>query len=116
MQKQEIGTIQGSKLGPRFFDDMNSIFFNDESVMYADDTTVAYVGSDLSELENRVNEILEQLIDWCRFNKLALNPSKCEYMLLTNKHVVHQPNIHLNGELLKKPIASIIWEYILMTK
>ena len=36
---------------------MNSIFFNDESVMYADDTTVAYVGSDLSELENRVNEI-----------------------------------------------------------
>ena len=45
---------------------------------------------------------MEKLIDWCRFNKLALNPSKCEYMLLTNKHVVHQPNIHLNGELLKR--------------
>ena len=23
-------------------------------------------------------------------------------MLLTNKHVVHQPNIHLNGEVLKR--------------
>ena len=30
-------------------------------------------GSDLSELENRINEILEQLIDWCRFNKLSVN-------------------------------------------
>ena len=38
---------------------------------------------------------MEKLIDWCRFNKLALNSSKCEYMLLTNKHVVHQPNTHL---------------------
>ena len=38
---------------------MNSNFFNDQGVMYADDITVAYVGSDLSELENRVNEILE---------------------------------------------------------
>ena len=56
----------------------------------------------MSELENRVNEILKQLIDWCRFNKLVLNLIKCEYMLLTNKHVVHQPNIHLNGELLKR--------------
>ena len=52
VQKQDIGTIQGSKLGPCFLDiysnDMNCIFFNDESVMCANDTTVAYVGSDLS--------------------------------------------------------------------
>ena len=49
MQKQEIRTTQGFKLGPRFFDiysnDMSSIIFNDESILYADDTTVAYVGN-----------------------------------------------------------------------
>ena len=95
LQKQEIGTIQGSKLGPRFFDIVMRIFLKDESEMYADDATVAYVGSDL-------NELFEKLIDWCRFNKLALNPIKCEHMLLSNKHVVHQPNIHLNGDLMKK--------------
>ena len=27
------------------------------------------------------------LRDWCRFNKMFLNPSKYEFMLITNKHV-----------------------------
>ena len=94
-----IGTIQGYKLGPKFFDiytnDMNSLFENDENVMYADDTTVVYVGEFLSVLESNVNSFLVQFLDWCRFNKMALNPNKCEYMLLTNKCVAHEPNILL---------------------
>ena len=32
---------------------------------------------------------------------MALNPNKCEYMLLTNKCVAHEPSILLGGE----PIA-----------
>ena len=43
--------------------------------MYEDETTVAYISSVLSELENRVNGIFEKLIDWYRFNKLALRDS-----------------------------------------
>ena len=85
---QNIGTIQDSKLGPKFFDiytnDMNSLFENDENVMYDDDTTVVYVGEDLSMLKSHVNSFLEKFLDWCRFNKMALNPNKCEYMLIAN--------------------------------
>ena len=98
-----IGTvIQGSKLGLKFFDiftnDMNSLFKNDENVMYADDTPVVYVGEELSVLESHVNRVLVKFLDWCRFNKMALNPNKCEYMLLTNKCVAHEPSILLGGE------------------
>ena len=77
---------------------MNSLFENDESVMYADDTTEVYVGEDLSVLDSHVNSVLAKFLDWCRFNKMALNPNKCEYMLLTNKCVAHEPSILLGGE------------------
>ena len=99
---ENIGTNQCSKLDPKFFDiytnDMNSLFENDESVMYADDTTEVYVGEDLSVLDSHVNSVLAKFLDWCRFNKMALNPNKCEYMLLTNKCVAHEPSILLGGE------------------
>ena len=36
-------------------------------------------------------------LDWCRFNKMVLNPHKCEYMLLTNKCVAYEPSILLGG-------------------
>ena len=47
--------------------------------MYADDTTVVYVGEDLSMLESHVNSVFVKFLDWCRYNKMALNPNKWEY-------------------------------------
>ena len=106
IRQQDIGTIQGSKLGPRFFDiyssDMNTIFLNDESVMYADDTALVYVGKELTDLQNHVNDMLLKVVDWCRFNKMALNPSKCEFMLFTNKHVLNEPVIRLGNDVLQR--------------
>ena len=60
----QVATIQGSTLGPKYFDiytdDLNSLFENDENVMYADDTTV--VGEDLSVLESHVNSGLSEVL------------------------------------------------------
>ena len=76
IRQQEIGTIQGSKLAPRFFDiysnDMHSVLAGNEFVMYADDTAVVYVGDDLEELVNNVNFMLEKLVDWFCFNKIDI--------------------------------------------
>ena len=97
--------IQGSKLAPTFFDiysnDMHLVLAGNEFVMYADITAVVYVGDDLAELVNNVNFMLEKLVNWCRFNKMALNPTKCEFMLLTNKHILNKPIIKLSGQFLK---------------
>ena len=73
IRQQGIGTIQGSKLAPRFFDiysnDMHSVLAGNEFIMYADDTAVVYVGDDFAELVNNVNFMLEKLVDWCRLKK-----------------------------------------------
>ena len=78
-----------------YSNDMNAIFMNNENVLYADDTAnIACVGDDLIAPERSVNSIIARLLDWCRFNKLFLNPSKYGFMLITNKYDVHiEPNI-----------------------
>ena len=51
---QELGTIQGSKNGPRFFDiysnDMNFLLNDNQNILYADDTTIVYVHENLNVL------------------------------------------------------------------
>ena len=50
---------------------MNNLFIADEGVMYADDTTIViYVY--IKSLDLKVNNMLMSLLDWCRYNKMAL--------------------------------------------
>ena len=104
--KQDIGTLQGSKNGPRFFDiysnDINFLLNDDQNVLYADDTAIVYVHKDLNILINIVNEKLSLLLDWCNFNKMILNPSKCQYILFTNRHVTIEPVIMLGQEIVER--------------
>ena len=103
---QDIGTIQGSRNGPRFFDiysnDINILLGDDQNVLYADDTTIAYVHKDLDVLTNYVNGKLSQLLDWCRFNKMVINPAKSQYILLTNKRVPVNPTIKIGEDIIER--------------
>ena len=103
---QKLGVIQGSKCGPLFYDiytsDIRNICMTDELLMYADDTCLMYVGDDLTLLTEHVNHRLEVIADWCRFNKLSLNPDKCSYMLMTNKNILSDPVITLGGCLVSR--------------
>ena len=103
---QKLGVIQGSKCGPLYYDIYTSEIANlcqpDEFVMFADDTCLIYTGDDIDVLTNRVNDRLSMVFDWCCYNKLSLNPSKCSYMLLTNRNVEIDPIIELDGEQLSR--------------
>ena len=66
--------------------------------MFANDTCLVYVDSDLNTLVSRVNERLSRVYDWCVHNKLSLNLSKCNYMLVTPKKITEDPVIVLGGE------------------
>ena len=81
MVNQDIGVIQGSKCGPMFYDiyssDISQLCDSDEYLMFADDTCIIYVNENLSELIQHVNNRLAEISDWCKFNKLCLNASKC---------------------------------------
>ena len=78
-----LGVIQGSKTGPLLYDiysnDINHLCGDRENILFADDTCLTYVGDDLSSLAEHVNERLALIADWCRSNKLSINPTKSEY-------------------------------------
>ena len=67
--------------------------------MFADDTCLVYMGNDLAELVLEVNRDLKNVHDWCKFNKLSLNPLKSEFMLVTHKRVDTMPEIFIGDDL-----------------
>ena len=85
----KCGVLQGTILGPLFF----SIYINDLpsclslSVprMYADDTHITYTGSDLHLLQASLSHDLDKLSKWLVSNRLTLNATKTEFMLIGSR-------------------------------
>ena len=100
--EQRLGIVQGSRLGPLMYDiysnDFNKLCFNDENLLYADDTCIFYVGENLQQLCDHVNNRLRVIHDWCNANKLAVNPKKSEFMILTNKKIDIIPILKIGNE------------------
>ena len=104
--EQNLGVIQGSKNGPLFFDiysnDLNSMCTENECLLFADDTCLTYVGNNLDALVQTVNERLSSILDWCRYNKLSINPGKSEYMIITNLPITTEPYVHLGPDRISR--------------
>ena len=53
--------------------------------MYADDTHIACAGSDLHLIQSSLSHDLEKLSKWLVSNRLTLNATKTEFMLIGSR-------------------------------
>ena len=115
MKSQDLGVIQGSKIGPVFFyiysSDFSSMCSRDESIPYADDTVLLYAGTSLEDFTDHVNNKLLSILEWCNCNKLSLNPLKPEFMVVSNKRLICRFELFIRSDMIKKSTALSTSEY-----
>ena len=51
-------------------------------ILFADDTTILYSHKDISSKTNTINDELKEVSNWFKANKLSVNASKTNYMIL----------------------------------
>ena len=81
----ECGTAQGSILGPLFYilyvnDIFSYVEYNKGVTMYADDTLLMAQGETQEASIQACQESLNQIVSWCKLNRLTMNTDKTKSM------------------------------------
>ena len=86
----ECGFPQGSNLGPLLFllyvNDLPNCLDQAEPSMFADDTNISTSAGSVEKLETQLNIELDKIYRWLVANRLTLNVSKTEYMIIGCRH------------------------------
>ena len=78
-----------------------------EFILFADGTTIIYSHPNIKNQINRINEGLKEVSNWFKANKLSVNASKTNYMILGTPRMVSNmdeltANVILDSTVLEK--------------
>ena len=100
----KCGVPQGTILGPLlillYINDLPNCLSKAQSRMYADDTHLTFASDDMDTVELALNRDLESVNRWFIANKLTLNTTKTEFMLIGSrqklKTISRFPSLSIN--------------------
>ena len=65
--------------------DVLNCLMHSQPSMYADDTSITYASNDVEEIEHCVNVDLDRIRIWLAADKLTLNTTKKEFLLIGSR-------------------------------
>lgn len=87
----KTGVTQGSTLGPLLFvmyiNSLPSIVKNSNTILFADDTVIFHPIKEPASSYDPIQNDLDLLHLWCRFNRLEINTGKTKAMYFSSKHL-----------------------------
>ena len=87
------GVPQGTILGPLLFliyiNDLPNCLLHSRARIFADDTNLTYASNNINEINYNLNENLANVSEWLSVNKLTLNQTKTEFMLIGSRQRIN---------------------------
>ena len=75
-------------------------------MMFSDDTNVTVTGNSPDQIQIKLNADLTKINIWLVANKLTLNVSKAEYMIVGSRNqianITEDPNVSIGGKSIKR--------------